>query len=408
MKKVYFLITAGLIGLLYSTCKEDTRLNLIDDSAPAPGAVSGVSVKNIPGGAVLQYKIPTDKNMLYVKAVYTTNRGVVRESRASYYVDTLLIEGYGASGSYPVTLYAVGKNEKISEPLTVLVEPLPPAVELSFPDLEVNETFGGVRISFKNEYEANLAISLMYDSLKNGMWRPLQTFYTKSRTGSFSYLGLDSLDARFGIYLRDRWDNKSDTLIKELTPLYEERLQKPYIEYNLASDTYLPVEGSQNYALPQIWDDITSSVNNDIFATPHTSPIPQTFTFRLNDPAIISRIRVHHRQNSEYAGANVKRFQLYGSNAAVPGDDLAGGDWTLLGEFESFKPSGPGGAVTPEDKEYANVQGENFELVVTDKVPNPWIPVRYIRFRSMETWAGNTTTGQVIIAEITLSGQVQK
>src|SRR5690606_9340925 len=86
IKKINLLMTAvGLIGLLCGACEEDTRLNQIDSAVPAPGVVSNVSVKNVPGGAVLQYQIPADKNLLYVKAVYTTNTGAVRESKASYY-----------------------------------------------------------------------------------------------------------------------------------------------------------------------------------------------------------------------------------------------------------------------------------------------------------------------------------
>lgn len=122
---------------------------------------------------------------------------------------------------------------------------------------------------------------------------------------------------------------------------------------------------------------------------------------------VLSRIRVHQRPQFAYTGSEIKRFELYGSNKERPGDDLFGGDWILLGQFSSWKPSGSG-PVTEEDFDYAAVRGEDFEIEPTDEVENPWVPVQYIRFRTMETWGGNTELGQACLAEITLYGTIQE
>lgn len=407
MRNRLYIIVAGLL-LCLNSCKEEGRLDHLDNGAPAPGLVSDVKIKNLPGGAVLRYKIPADDNFLYVKAVYQTSPRQIRVAKASLYMDSLVLEGYGATGTYPVELFSVGKNEKVSKPYQLEISPLAPSVELSFPTLRLEESFGGIRIAFKNEQEANLSITLLVDTLGKGIWNTLQTFYTKAPEGTFSYIGLDAVKTRFAVYLKDRWDNRSDTLVRELTPIYEVKFEKPYGQYNLPSDTYEPVEGAPGYRIDGLWDNITSNPISNIFATKHTSPMPQTFTFDLKSFVTVSRIKVHQRRDNEYIGCNVKKFQLYGSHVEKPGDDLFGGDWIILGEFESWKPSGTGSSITQEDKNYANVEGENFELRQTENVPNPWIPVRYIRFRSMETYNGPSTTGQITIAEISLYGQVQK
>ncbi len=407
MKRISYILTLVLLVFGYS-CKEEGRLDHLDDNAPAPAQVSDVQVTNYPGGARLKYKLPNDNNLLYIKAEYEIRPDVSYQTKSSYYADTLKVEGFGVSKEYKVRLYSVGRNEKVSEPVVVTITPETPPVELAFPELKLNSAFGGVRINFKNELEANLALVLMADTTGTGLWYELQTFYTKSPEGYFVYKGLDTVPANFAVYLRDRWNNKSDTLKETLTPLFEQEIPKPFTAYNLSSDTYQPVQGLATYGINSLWDNITSNVNGNIFATAHTSPIPQTFTINVDNNVILSGIRVHQRKSYEYTGSNVRVFELWGSNKANPSDDLFNGDWVILGRFQSWKPSGSGGAVTAEDKEYANVTGELFELSPFDENPNPWVPVKYIRFRTLETYKGPSTAGQITIAEISLYGQIIK
>jgi hypothetical protein len=88
--------------------------------------------------------------------------------------------------------------------------------------------------------------------------------------------------------------------------------------------------------------------------------------------------------------------------------------WTLLGEFEQFKPSGYGeglvvGPVTDEDRNYWYNRTE-FELVPSEKTPDPHMTVTHIRVRVMSTfttYGTEATAGQVIIAELTFWGQLR-
>ncbi|MFD2553567.1 DUF4959 domain-containing protein [Sphingobacterium tabacisoli] len=406
MKNLFWINILPLLLLL--SCKEEQPSVNIDDTLPAPQAVKNVTVKNLPGGAVLYYDVPDDKNFLYVKAVYEIRPGVIRETKASLYTDTLLLDGFGRQGEYAVRLYSVGRNEKPSEPLVVQVAPEEAPVRQAFHDLALTEGFGGVRLFFENPYMKDFAFCLIADTLNNGDWTALQTFYSKNSAGVFSHSGLNPKPIKVGSYIRDRWGNTSDTLVSTLTPLFEYMIPKPYGVFNLPSDSFEPAEGNAGrYAITGLWDGITNVENSNIFANSHVEPMPQTFTVNLKQSATLSRIKVHQRIKNEYTGSMVKKFELYGSNSNNPKDDLFGGDWVLLGRFESVKPSGPG-AITAEDRNYANVQGENFELVPTDEIPNPWVPVRFIRFRTLETYNGPSERGQVIIAEISLFGQSTK
>ncbi|MDR2038477.1 MAG: DUF5126 domain-containing protein [Bacteroidales bacterium] len=413
--KIFFSSCLILIALGYCGCKEEGRLDQENPDAPAPVPLTAdhiKEVKAIPGGTIVKYRVPLDENLSYVKASYEIAPGNIKEAKASKYIDSLSLEGFSTAGTYKVIIHTVGENQKESDPYELEVNPLTPPVLTAFSTLSIKEMFGGIRGSFENPDKASLAVVVMADTLDIGLWSSLRTFYFGLPKVSFSHNGMSPKETKFGVYLRDRWGNKSDTLVEYLTPKFEEEIPKNATNYSsgfkkhtLPSDEDEHVEGP-GYALEKLWDGITSDVNSNIFAGLHGIPMPRTFTISIGCEAIISRIVVHQRKDYEYTGAGVKKFKLYGSNADKPGDSLApGGDWILLGDFESVIPSGSA-TPTEDDKIYANQRGENFELIETPETPDPWVPVKYIRFQAIETFEGGKAS-QIIIAEISLHGQVQ-
>lgn len=391
MKRLQQIIMVLLLALIWAGCKEEPRIDHIDENAPAPAQVTNVKTESTPGGAIVTYRIPADEQLAYVKAVYEIQPGVFKEGKASYYTDTIRLEGFGDTREYNVQLFSVGKNEKVSAPVDVKVTPLTPPVFVSFADLTLEAGFGGVKIKFKNEYEANLAIVLQADTIGNGVMLPVQTFYTKARTGSFSVRGLSPTEKNFSVYLRDRWNNKSEVLQKTLTPLFEQFVPKPFTALRLPNDEQIPVE--PQYPLEKMWDGV---IDGGIFASRHSTVLPQWFTVDLNRSVVVSRMKMHQRTpNYTYSGGNVKTFELYGSNN--PSSDGSWDNWTLLGKFDSYKPSGlPLGQVSSEDYNYGHTLGEDFEL---EETPAAY---RYFRFKTLATYGGGP---QITIAEISFWGK---
>jgi hypothetical protein len=408
MKKIVcYIVTLSLILILGHSCEEEGRLDHIDYSAPAPGQVRDVSVRSIPGGVTIKYHLPEDDNLLYVKAEYEIRPGVIRECKASFYADSLVLDGFGDTRIYDVKIYSVGKNEKASEPLIVQVNPLTAPVIVASKVLK--STFGGVSVSFENQYETNLAIVLMTDTTGLGYWTTLQTFYTSAAKGTFSYRGLDDIPARFATYLRDRWNNLSDTIEATLIPMYEEFIPKnTYREVHLPTDTYDPIEGRAEYMLNRAFDGVINQANT-MFATKSDAPIPQWATIDLGTTIIMSRLKVFHRSgaSSAWTGANVKKFELYGSMNPNPNGSWDS-SWIPLGKFEAFPPSGGvGSSITQADRDYASQQGIDFDLEVNDFAPDPFVPIRYIRFKTTETCFGPSLSGSVWINELSFWGQIQ-
>jgi hypothetical protein len=393
MKKLQYIIATILLIIITYSCKKEGRIDYVDAKAPAPAQISNVKVTQKPGGALLTYKIPADPNLSYVKAVYEIQAGIFREAKASYYTDTLQLVGFGDTLMHEVKIYSVGKNEKASEPISIQVQPLRPPIQSAFLSLTLGATFGGVQVNFRNEAKENLAISVMLDSTGQNTWTTINTFYTGAAQGNFTVRGFDTIPRKFAVFVRDRWSNRSDTLIKTLKPIYEAAIPKnTWSVVRLPTDTWIQAEG---YVIERLYDNNISW--GGLFASTNSSILPQWFTLDLGKKVTISRLVEHQAESNHlYAGSAVKTFELWGSND--PDVDGGWSHWQLLGTFESFKPSGlPTGQTTDEDKNYGWFNGEDFSF-------DHLLPaVRFIRFKTLETYS---MSGQVVITELDIWGQL--
>lgn len=409
------LLFVFVISTFYG-CKEEERIKYYDLDALPPVAINpnSVTVQNSPGKSVVRYEIPEDENLLYVKAIYETAPGVIRETKASLYIDTLSLEGFGAAGTYTAKLYCVGKNEKESQAIDVAVSPETPPIVEAFPTLNLSAVFGGIRGEYKNEYKTELKAVLLADTIGDGIYTQLRSYVSNNPNAKFTYIGLDSKKTNFAIYLQDRYGNRSDTVkFDEVTPLYEESIENStWSLYEALPSDYLmwSEKGAHdNYAPWRMWDnDLAAGWAGTYHVNRSTESLPFTLTIRLGTTVILSRVVLHHwRLNDSAFGAGApKIFQVYGSMLDRPGDDLFGGDWTLLANFESEIPSG-NALPTQSDKDFAIFDGVSFFFEATDDIPNPFVPTKFIRFRFLGNWRGYGTgdPANITISEMKLFGQ---
>ncbi|MEA4916086.1 DUF4959 domain-containing protein [Proteiniphilum sp.] len=403
------LLLAVMLKILFA-CQESTSLVYYDENAPAPVSidVNSVTVENSPGKSILKYVVPLDENLLYVKAVYESSPDVIREAHSSRFVDTLALEGFAKEGNYDVKLYTVGKNKKESNPVTITVSPhIPPIVEV-FPSLNMIATFGGVEGSFRNDNKATLKAVLMADTANTGEPVFLQSFVIDNPNAIFTIRDLESKPIKFYVYLMDRWGNKSPTKEYELTPLFEERLDKSlWKEHKLLSDFQNTLENNYwGYVFAGIFNNYICPVNgwNGNFI-PEVRPLPSLFTIDLGVTAKISRFNFVPWWTWVYT-LYPRRFEVYGTASLNPGDDLTGDEWKLLGEFNSYKPSGEDpGVITGEDNSFIWPNGENFDVKASERQPDPYFPVRIIRFKILQNWNNGD---QYSIDELSIWGEIVK
>lgn len=385
---------AVYISLVFSViaCKEEIKKPLTHGEKPSK--IREYNVSNFAGGADITYEVP-DEWVAYVVAEYEIKLGVKREARSSKYKDNITVEGFPSAGQYTVTLFTVGRDEQRSEPLIIQVNPLKPPVSEVFETLKLIPDFGGANVSGENVFESNLVFDLITLNEDNE-WQVIEQLYTSSKNIKFSARGFNTDLRKFGVYVRDRWLNYSDTLFGEFSPYFEAQIDMSnFYETNLPGDQHEMHQVGAARRMSWLFDGRTGNQTQGYYS-PLNSGVPQHFTIFLQGTYHLSRIKLwqHIAATATYNSANPRKFRVWGSMDPNP-DGSFDESWYVLGEFENIKPSGtPSGNATPEDLDVARAGEEYvFDLDIQ--------PCRYIRFETLETWG---LTQHVYITEMAFWG----
>jgi hypothetical protein len=384
------ILSLSAATVTLSACKKEEHTPLYgDDKTPEP--LKSTEVTNLPGAATITYSLPHDNSILYVKAAYESRQGVKREVKASYYTNQLTVDGFGDTQERTVTLQVVNRSEIASTPITVTVKPLTPPVISIFKSLVIAPDFGGLRIAYTNDTKADVAI-YTYAANEKGEMVQAHVNYTTLPAAVYTIRGFDSATRKFSFFVKDKFGNVSDTLTGMYKPLYEKALDK-----TLFKKVSLPTDVGDDWGLPmeRLWN---GSFNTfwDMFHT-QTKPFPMWFTFDMGIKVKLSRMTVWQRQvppiDWAYNANNPKKFEIWGSNN--PDTDGGWNNWTKLLEHEVMKPSGlPLGQLSQDDIAAA-LKGEELTIPLDKQ------PVRYIRFKIIETFTNSATN----IAELSVWGQ---
>jgi hypothetical protein len=388
---LWILALAAGIG----ACKKMDDLGPLENNGTPPAPVSNGKVENLKGEARITYTLPGDEDLLYVKAVYEIRPGVKREAKASFYTNNLLVDGFKDTSVTEVSLYAVNRSEVASEPYKVTVKPLMPAYLSSFDSLKVAATFGGINIQTANPDAKPLSIIVLLKD-QHGQWSQYGAVYSSLKAINQSLRGMDTTKKSFAFYIRDQFQNQSDTLFANLSPLYETLIPKSgFTEYPMTGDLAVNAYGRQ---MRNLWDGVYNGWGSAIcsYETITDTTNGVWFTFDMGVTAQLSRFTWWHYPDPRYfENASMKVYELWGSNNPSPGGGWAG--WTKLVECREKKPSGLPYGTENSDDVAAGQAGSGWEIPITAP------PVRYIRVRHRYNWSGlrQTLTG----CEISIYGK---
>lgn len=373
--------------LFHTACKKaDSAVEIISNDMTKPGVVSNVKVENLNGAARITYRLPDSKNLLYVLASYPINDNRVRETKSSYYTDTIFVDGFARSEDYEITLYAVSRANVKSDPVKVSVHPKTPNYMLTNSGINISPDFGGANFFGRNPNKAPLAMHMLVYNENTKRFIEQEPVYLSTDTIDISIRNLPPTPQKVGIYTTDRFGNVSDTLVKTVTPLYEQLLDKSkFFVYKLASDAPTDQYG---------WDFkyfFDGRIDGTGWHT-NTNVIQSIGTLGMGTSAKLSRLVVWQRSPDYYSYQNTRQFTLWGTNkdnpvdAVMPQSSKEGavvGDWINLGNF-TF-PNPPSG-LAPSQANAADMafvaQGVNFKMSRTAPA------VKYIRFHVTQTWGG--------------------
>lgn len=414
MKKINnYYATAKLCLLVFAfacvltACKKNEGFNTepVSTDKTKPGVVTNIKVANYNGGAHITYSLPNSENILYVLAQYNINDRTSRETKSSYYTDTINVEGFATNKPYEVTLYTVSRANVKSDAVKVTVNPDVPFYKLIKPTVTITRDFGGVNIQAfnPNRKEIGYILIAMDDQTKN--LEVADQHYSNTDTVNYSVRGFQSVDRKFGVYVTDKFGNISDTTVVNITPLFETQLDKTkFSVYRKSSDS----EIGYGWDLPYLWDGKVDGYSNGWHTNPGTGK-PMQATFGIGVTTQLSRIKIYERP-LEYAffHGNPKNFTIWGSNVDSPADVVLPqsapvgtviGDWTNLSNYRY--PNPPSG-LTPG---FTNAADEKFVLAGVDfLVPASAPPVKYLRLLVHDTWGKGDAAH---LMEVTVFGKPQ-
>ncbi|WP_162304600.1 DUF4959 domain-containing protein [Maribellus luteus] len=408
MKKINIYL---LLAIFIAFGCEEKILGPIDSDPTAPGVISNITVTKMAGGAKIEYDIPQDNDLLYVKAVYTISNGQTLEAKSSLYEKSLTVHGYNDQDTtkvYDVKLYAVDRSNNESNPVTVQITPgLSPLLKVQN-NMSITRAFGGARFAWQNAAEAPLTFYIMADTIMTegaepGELTEIRILKNELEAGEFIARGYPAVPRKFGVLIVDNFGNKSSIVTpaegETLTPFPEIKLDKSKMSV-FADGPDHPVDDKWNY-----WEGLPGAIIDGNYA--HTSvaisyqsPYPRHITVDLGDTYKLSRYAWFQRVQLSsgswmYTYGNPKTWYVYARKEAPvleeeitednDGDGLQDWTnyWTLIGSHEIIKPSGlPVGQVSQEDKDAA-FAGHNFDF------PLELDEMRYIRYGITSNFDGS-------------------
>lgn len=395
MKAIHLLL-AILVSLLFFAC-EEKQLEPINESKGKPAPVSDVVVMYAPGGAILSFKLPPDDDVLAVKAVYTLSNGKVRESITSFYGDNLKIEGYNDTNEHEALLYTVSRSQELSNPLLVKFTPQESPLSKAIRTMEISSDFGGAYYTWKNLDKVLLTAEMLVET-DNGKMQTARIVTSNLEAPFFSIRGYEPTPRKFGIILKDNWDNLSDTIYPEggtVTPWLEMTLDKNLWSIYKINGSYLPGDGT--FTNWEGRDEYMFDGDVNTFGHSYSGSLPVGITIDLGKPAMLSRVTFFQRlQNGVYySWGNPRRIIVYGRKDAPTNGNWD--EWIQLIDYTMIKPSGTNDqyTVNTDEDRLAALNGHEASFPISSD------SYRYLRFRFMTSWENRP---YVHPAEITVQG----
>ncbi|MCY4779231.1 DUF5000 domain-containing lipoprotein [Sphingobacterium sp. UT-1RO-CII-1] len=396
-KNRFYIILILLLDVFMYSCNEE-RIGQFPIESTAPQELIDPFVENLKGGATIHYTLPGDADLLYVKATYTLPSGEVKIQKTSAFSSSITIKGFSRSGKSIVELRCVDRSQNESEPIFVEIEPKDSPIFDIYNSFSVEPAFGGIKVSWENTESEEVLIDVLKKDNENN-WSSIEKLYTSITKGIGFVRNQEAVESSFGVYVRDTYGNRTDTLYVTEVPFEEQILDKAlWKEMRLCPGIEMNIWGAKSMNV--LWNGITNE-GTAYYLNDSQNGLNSFFTIDLGVKAQLSRFKFWGRSGWYFNLHHPKEFEIWGTNDPIVAnsDPCSWNGWTLLTTGVSEKPSGPdplaADKLSTEDKALAAL-GEEFEF--SEEAP----PVRYIRFKKVKTW---TNSPNVFLAELSFWGK---
>lgn len=367
------------------------------DTSP-PGVLSNVSVTPTNGGGIISYILPSDDDILYVKAVYTNSQGEEVFRVSSKHNTSVEITGLSQLTPVNVKLFVVDLNENVSETVSIDFTPLKSFIFFVQESIQISPDLGGVKITWENIASKTVFV---YVHILEGADEVIRILSSNNAQESIFIRGLAPSEISISTKVEDFDGNITELEEKgRYTPLFEEKIDKS--TWTLVSGQSINGNAYEGKTV-NFWDDVVDTVETDadnsyFIATRDNNGgslnFPLDIVIDLNKNVKIQRFIVWQRAywyqgggvTYHYQEENIKSFNLYASSDAQT--------WNLLGEFDIGDPRNAAGEI-PATAFQEAIDGHEFSLENTSEA------FRYLKFQITSNYGSTQIT---VGSEITLFG----
>ena len=255
MKTRNFLSIFLFSLILLISCDENESGDTV-----APGSITIENIIPTNGGGIISYLLPSDSDILFVRAEYTNSLGDDVYRVSSSHNNSVEIDGLNQDTPINVRLYVVDESQNISDPTEVEFTPLPSFIYLVQESISISPELGGVRIEWENIAEKTVYVHL---HIVNGDDEEIRILSSDKEFENISVRGLESVETTFLTKVEDFDGNITDLEEKAtISPLFEEMIDKS--TWTLVDN--LSVNGNAwEGSTVNFWDDVvdTAATNSD-------------------------------------------------------------------------------------------------------------------------------------------------
>ncbi|KRP29777.1 MAG: hypothetical protein ABS28_03815 [Cryomorphaceae bacterium BACL22 MAG-120619-bin32] len=395
MKKQIKIIALFSV-LIFTTIIACSKNEDLDSNAP--GVVTNINVTPTNGGGIINYTLPSDDDILYVKALYTNSLGEEVFRVSSKYNTSIEVNGLNQSTPVNVKLYVVDESENISQAAQIDFIPLKSFIFLVQESINISPDLGGVKITWENIASKTVFV---YVHIIDGTDETIRILSSNNLQESIFIRGLPSKELSFSTKVEDFDGNITELEDKgKHIPLFEEKIDKS--TWTLVSAQSVNGNAYEGRTV-NFWDDVVDTVETDadnsyfIITRDNNGGslnFPLDIVIDLNKNVRIQRFKVWQRAywyngggiTYHYQEENLKSFNLYASNDAQT--------WNLLGQFDIGDPRDAAGNIPTKAFQEA-IEGHEFSL------PNTSDQFRYLKFSITSNYGSTSIT---VGSEITLYG----
>jgi hypothetical protein len=387
------LLFSILAFATFFSCTADKDLD-----TKAPDIVNNITVTPTNGGGIISYSLPTDADILYVKAVYTNSQGEAVFRVSSKHTSTIEVNGLNQTTPLKVKLYVIDESENSSEAAEIEFTPLESFIFIVQESIEITPDLGGVKITWDNIASKTVFV---YVHILDGINETVRILSSNNAQELRFIRGLGPTEITISIKVEDFDGNITELEDKgQYRPLFEEKIDKS--TWSLVSGQSINGNAYEGRTV-NFWDDVVDTVETDsdnsyFIATRDNNGgslnFPLDIVIDLNKNVKIQRFIVWQRAywyngggvTYHYQEENIKSFNLYASTDAQT--------WNLLGQFDIGDPRDGSGNI-PATAFQDAIDGHEFSLSDTSEA------FRYLKFEITSNYGSTQIT---VGSEITLFG----